>query len=59
MNQSRRSDWTAVFFLFLLVGALLFALTPSTLKAQQPPLKEGCRAVSKLEYHTAERGNTC
>jgi len=55
MSKSRKSDWTAVFFLFLLVGTLLTAFTPSSVKAQQPPLREGCRAVSKLEYETAKR----
>jgi hypothetical protein len=55
MSKSRKSDWTAVFFLFLLVGAMLIAFTPSSVKAQQPPLREGCRAVSKLEYDTAKR----
>jgi hypothetical protein len=55
MSKSQKSDWTAVFFLFLLVGAMLIAFTPSSVKAQQPPLREGCRAVSKLEYDTAKR----
>ena len=55
MGKSRKSDWPALFFLFLLVGALLTAFTPSSVKAQQPPLREGCRAVSKLEYDTAKR----
>jgi hypothetical protein len=55
MRKSRRSDWPAVFFSLLLLGALLSAFTPSSVEAQQPPLKEGCRAVSKLEYDTAKR----
>src|SRR6476619_3059389 len=55
MGKSRNSDWPAVFFLLLLVGALLTAFTPSPAKGQQPPLREGCRAVSKLEYDTAKR----
>jgi hypothetical protein len=55
MGKSRNSDWPAVFFLLLLVGALLTAITPSPAKGQQPPLREGCRAVSKLEYDTAKR----
>ena len=55
MGKSRNSDWPAVFFFLLLVGALLTAFTPSSVKAEQPPLKEGCRAVSKLEYDTAKR----
>ena len=48
MGKSRNSDWPAVFFLLLLVGALLTAFTPSPAKGQQPPLREGCRVVSKL-----------
>ena len=55
MSKSVRSNWPALFFLLLLVGALLTAFTPSSVKAQQPPLREGCRAVSKLEYDTAKR----
>ena len=55
MGNSPRSDRSAVFFFFLLFGALLTAFTPSSVKAQQPPLREGCRAVSKLEYDTAKR----
>jgi hypothetical protein len=55
MGKSRDSDWPAVFFLLSLVGALLTAFTPSPAKGQQPPLREGCRAVSKLEYDTAKR----
>jgi hypothetical protein len=55
MSTVRKSDWTAAFFLFLFIGALLIAFTPSPAKGQQPPLKEGCRAVSKLEYDTAKR----
>jgi hypothetical protein len=43
MSASRKSDWTAIFFLFLLVGAMLIAFTPSSVKAQQPPLREGCQ----------------
>ena len=54
-GKSRYSDWPAVFFLLLLVGALLTAFTPSPAKGQQLPLREGCRAVSKLEYDTAKR----
>jgi hypothetical protein len=38
----------------LFVGALLIAFKPSAVKAQQPPLREGCRAVSKLEYDIAK-----
>jgi hypothetical protein len=49
------SDWPAVFFLLLLVGALLTAFTPSPAKGQQPPLREGCRAVLKTEYDSAKR----
>ena len=55
MGKSPNSDWPAVFFLVLLVGALLTAFIPSSVRAQQPPLREGCRAVSKLEYDTAKR----
>jgi hypothetical protein len=55
MSTFRKADWTATFFLFLLIGALLIAFTPSPAKGQQPPLREGCRAVSKLEYDTAKR----
>jgi hypothetical protein len=55
MGNSRKSDWPVLFFGLLLVGALLTAFTPSSVKAQQPPLREGCRAVSKLEYDTAKR----
>jgi hypothetical protein len=55
MGKSRNSDWPAIFFLLLLAGALLTAFTPSPAKGQQPPLREGCRAVSKLEYDTAKR----
>ena len=47
MGKSRKSDWPAVFFLLLLVGALLTAFTPLPAKGQQPRLREGCRAVSK------------
>ena len=55
MGNSRSSDWSAVFFFILLVGVLVTASIPSSVKAQQPPLREGCRAVSKLEYDTANR----
>jgi len=55
MGKSRKSDWLAVFFLLLLVGALLTAFTPLPAKGQQPPLREGCRAVSKIEYDAAKR----
>ena len=55
MGKSHKSDWPVLFFGLLLVGALLTALTPSSVKAQQPPLREGCRAISKLEYDTAKR----
>ena len=55
MGKSRKSDWPAVFFLLLLVGALLTAFTPLPAKGQQPPLREGCRAVSKIEYDAAKR----
>ena len=55
MGNSRKSDWPVLFFGLLLVGALLTAFTPSSVKAQQPPLREGYRAVSKLEYDTAKR----
>ena len=55
MRKSRKSDWPALFFLVLRVGALLTAFMPSSVKAQQPPLKEGCRAVSKPEFDTAKR----
>jgi hypothetical protein len=55
MSKHRKSDWTTIFFFFLLIAALLFAFTPSSAKAQQPPLREGCRAVSKLEYDSAKR----
>ena len=34
MSKSRKSDWTAVFFLFFLVGAMLIAFTPSSVKAR-------------------------
>jgi hypothetical protein len=55
MSKSRKSDWPALFFLFLLGGALLTPFIPSSVRAQQPPLREGCRAVSKHEYDTAKR----
>ena len=55
MDKSRSSDWPAVFFVLLLFAALLAAFMPSSVKAQQPPLRKGCRAVSKLEYDTAKR----
>ena len=55
MGKSRKSNWPAVFFLLLLVGALLTAFTPLPAKGQQPPLREGCRAVSKIEYDAAKR----
>jgi hypothetical protein len=55
MGNSRKSDWPVLFFGLLLVGALLTAFIPSSVRAQQPPLREGCRAVSKLEYDTAKR----
>jgi hypothetical protein len=55
MGKSRKSDWPAVFFLLLLVGALLTAFTPLPAKGQQPPLREGCRGVSKIEYDAAKR----
>ena len=35
--------------------AALTAFTPLPGKGQQPPLREGCRAVSKIEYDTAKR----
>jgi hypothetical protein len=57
MGKSRSSDWPAVFFLLLLVGALVAA---SSVKAQQPPLREGCRAASndtaKREYILISKG---
>jgi hypothetical protein len=55
MRKSHNTDWPAVFFSLLLLGALLSGVTPSSVKAEQPPLKEGCRTVSKLEYNTAKR----
>jgi hypothetical protein len=55
MGKSHKSDWPVLFFGLLLVGALLTAFIPSPVRAQQPPLREGCRAVSKLEYDTAKR----
>ena len=55
MSKSRSSDWPAVFFVLLLFAALLAAFMPSSVKAQQPPLRQGCRAVSKVEYDTAKR----
>ena len=55
MGKSGKWDWPAVFFLLLLVGALSTAFMPLSVKAQQPPLREGCRSVSKLEYDTAKR----
>jgi hypothetical protein len=54
MSASRNLG-TAIFFLFVLVGAMLIAFAPSAVKAQQLPPREGCRAVSKLEYDTAKR----
>ena len=41
MGKSHKSDWPVLFFGLLLVGALLTAFTPSSVKAQQPPLREG------------------
>lgn len=55
MSKSRKSDWPAISLLLLLGGALLTVFTPSSVRAQQPLLPEGCRAVSKLEYDAAER----
>ena len=55
MRKSRNSDWPALFFFLLLVGASVPAFTTTSVKAQQPLLREGCRAVSKLEYDTAKR----
>jgi hypothetical protein len=55
MSKLRRSDCAPLLLLILLVGALLIAFKPSSVKAQQPPLREGCRAVSKLEYDIAKR----
>jgi hypothetical protein len=55
MRKSRNADWPAVFFSLLLLAAVLSAFTPSSVKAQEPPLREGCRDVSKLEYDTAKR----
>jgi hypothetical protein len=55
MGKSHKSDWPVLFFGLLFVGSLLSAFMPSSVKAQQPPLREGCRAVSKLEYDTAKR----
>ena len=58
MGKSRNSDWPAVFFLLLLVGALLTAFTPLPAKGQQPPLREGCRAtVRTLETSLRTRPN--
>jgi hypothetical protein len=55
MGKSRNSHWPAVFFFLVLVGTLATAFTLSPAKGQQPPLREGCRSVSKLEYDTAKR----
>jgi hypothetical protein len=55
MSKLRRADCTSLFFLLVLIGALLIAFTPSSVKAQQPPSKDGCRAVSKVEYDSAKR----
>jgi hypothetical protein len=55
MSKLRRAYCTLLPFLILVVGPLLIAFKPSAVKAQQPPLKEGCRAVSKLEYDIAKR----
>jgi hypothetical protein len=49
MGESRKSDWP-IFFLLLLVGALLTASTPLPAKGQQPPLREGCRGVDALRH---------
>ena len=38
MGKSHKSDWSVLFFCLLLVGALLTAFRPSSVKAQQPPL---------------------
>ncbi len=37
------------------IGVLL-SISTSSLLAAQPP-REGCRAVSKIEYNSANRGN--
>jgi hypothetical protein len=55
MEKSRNSDWPAVFFFLVLVGTLVTAFTHLPARGQQPPLREGCRSVSKLEYDTAKR----
>jgi hypothetical protein len=55
MSKLRRAYYTPLLFLILLIGALLIAFRPLAVKAQQPSSKEGCRAVSKLEYDIAKR----
>jgi hypothetical protein len=52
MGKSRRSNWTAIFFVLLLFGAMLTAFMPSS---ESAAATLGCRAVSKLEYDTAKR----
>ena len=53
MGKSHKSDWPAVFFLLLLVGALLTAFTPLPAKGQQPPLRE--RLPSRLKNRIRRR----
>jgi hypothetical protein len=55
MEKPRNSNWPAVFFFLVLIGTLGAAFTPLPAEGQQPPLREGCRSVSKLEYDTAKR----
>jgi len=40
----------------VVIGLMLIALSSSSVNAQQPP-RNGCVAVSKIEYYSAKRQN--
>jgi hypothetical protein len=63
MGKSHKSDWPVLFFGLLFVGSLLSAFMPSSVKAQQPPLREVAEpfpnsnmTVQNAEYILISRG---
>ena len=54
MGKSRNSDWPAVFFLLLLVGALLTAFTPLPAKGHTAAARR-LPSRLKIEYDAAKR----